>query len=188
MSENLRVGAYGWRHDHWQQSFYEDELPEDWQLTFYANEYSTVLVPASYLDESRDIEQWCDDVNENFRFYFEWPEQAGADSELLAELMSADENLGGILLNTSTQLSAGCPVYDWRANNGLDKVWQPSHPVKTDLAVFAVEQSDLRQQRAWLESFVEDSAGKARALLVTDPELDIQKLRELKTLVELKGL
>jgi len=192
-SESLRVGAYGWRHDHWQPNFYDDELPEDWRLTFYANEFNAVLVPASYLDESRDIEQWCEDVNEGFRFYFEWPQQIDTASTLIDELLSMREKLGGILLDSNVQLSSAqiktnCPVYDWQASNNLTGIWQPHHRLQSDLAVFAIDQHDLSQQRQWLEEFEQDSAGHCRTLLLSDAVLDIKKLHELKTLVELKGL
>jgi len=187
MSEGLKLGSYGWRHDHWQPGFYDDELPEDWQLTFYANEFNTVLVPASYLDESRDIEQWCEDVSENFRFYIEWPQQFAATDSLLQELESMGEQLGGILLSSDIQLDTDSPVYNWHEGNNGAAIWHPDNAIKSDLAVFAIEQYDLKQQRQWLEAFMEDSGGRGRAVLLSDAVLDIEDLRELKTLIELKG-
>jgi hypothetical protein len=187
MSESLRVGAYGWRHDHWQPDFYDDELPEDWRLTFYANEFSTVLVPASYLDKSRDIKQWCEDVNGAFRFYFEWPQQLGPGDPLLQEIEKTGERLGGILLSSNIQLDTDCPVYNWNGECSYPGIWQPNGSISSSLAVFAIEQYDLRQQRQWLESFMEASNGNGQAVLLSDPELDIKNLHELKTLIELKG-
>lgn len=188
MSESLRVGAYGWRHDHWASSFYAEELPDDWRLTFYANEFSAVLVPSDYLGETRDIEQWCEDVSESFRFYIEWPKQVDSEEALVKELAQMGEKLGGILLDSDIDLDIHCPKYCWQRDNQPTDTWQPDHSIDTGLAVFPFGQSDLRQQRQWLESFVEDSKGCCRAILVTDDKLDIQTLRELKTLVELKGL
>jgi uncharacterized protein YecE (DUF72 family) len=187
MSESLRVGSYGWRHDHWRPNFYDDDLPEDWRLTFYANEFNAVLVPASYLDESRDIEQWCEDVNEDFQFYFEWPENMHSTDALVEELSSMGEKLGGILLSSNIQLKIDCPVYSGQANDDLMDIWQPHHRLQSDLAVLAIEQNDLRQQRQWLEAFMEDSRGKGRVVLLSDPILDIKALHDLKTLIELKG-
>ena len=69
----LLIGARGWEHAAWQGSFYPDDLPEDWRLSYYANEFQTVLVPESdWINAEVDvIEQWLDDTNENFVFYFE---------------------------------------------------------------------------------------------------------------------
>jgi hypothetical protein len=193
MSESLKLGAYGWHHKHWQQSFYDDELPADWRLTFYANEFNTVLVPAHYMGTDRDIEQWCEDVNEAFRFYIEWPQQVDSATALREELASMGALLGGVLLPANTQLQSAalppdCPVYHWQANSLWRGIWRPDHPLRTDLAVFDAEQRDLRQQRQCLEAFVADSEGRCRALLLSDPELEIKKLQELKTLLEIMGL
>jgi len=187
MSESLKVGSYGWRHDHWQPEFYDNELPEDWRLTFYANEFSAVLVPASYLDESRDIEQWCEDVHQDFRFYIEWPQQPDAPDSLLQELESMGDQLGGILLSSDIQLNTDVPVYNWHGENHGSAIWQPDHATKSELAVLAIEHYDLKQQRQWLEAFMKDSEGSGRAVLLTDAALGIKNLHELKTLIELKG-
>jgi len=58
----LIVGAYGWDHVDWQGVFYPDDLPEDWRLTYYANEFKSVYVPQSvWLHASiDDIEEWAD--------------------------------------------------------------------------------------------------------------------------------
>lgn len=45
MSVLLRVGCYGWQWPQWAGKFYPEDLPEDWQLDFYANYFRTVLVP-----------------------------------------------------------------------------------------------------------------------------------------------
>ena len=42
--KNITVGSYGWRHPHWRGSFYPEDLPEDWQLSYYSNEFSVVMV------------------------------------------------------------------------------------------------------------------------------------------------
>jgi len=71
----IRVGACDWQHPQWQHNFYPDDLPQDWRLSYYANELSTVLVPqarwqAHWQAEDADFEQWAEDVPEGFRFYF----------------------------------------------------------------------------------------------------------------------
>jgi len=73
--KTIRVGACDWQHPQWQNCFYPDDLPQDWRLSYYANEFSTVLVPqsqwqASWQAEGADFEQWAEDVPEGFRFYF----------------------------------------------------------------------------------------------------------------------
>ena len=42
--ENILVGIQGWLHDRWQGSFYPEDLPADWQLDFYSNQFYCVLI------------------------------------------------------------------------------------------------------------------------------------------------
>ena len=43
----LLLRARDWEHPAWNQEFYPDDLPEDWRLSYYANEFPVVLVPVS---------------------------------------------------------------------------------------------------------------------------------------------
>ena len=81
MKRNIRVGAYGWRHSHWLNNFYPNDLPmvneDDWRLAYYSNEFTTVMVPADYWLASDgqaqgvDCKRWLDDVNDDFQFLVE---------------------------------------------------------------------------------------------------------------------
>jgi len=83
----ISVGACDWQHSQWQGNFYPDDLPEDWQLSYYANEYSTVLVPqARWQAEEADFEQWAEDVTEGFRFYFLTDDPAADESQIKKQL------------------------------------------------------------------------------------------------------
>jgi len=69
--KTIRVGACDWDHPQWQGSFYPGDLPEDWRLSYYANEFSTVLVPeARWRAVGVEMEEWSDEVPEGFQFYF----------------------------------------------------------------------------------------------------------------------
>ena len=73
----INLGAYGWRQEHWLKSFYPEDMPvetgEDWRLTYYSNEFNTVLVPAEYWcsGQVKDCEEWLDSVHSDFQFYIE---------------------------------------------------------------------------------------------------------------------
>lgn len=70
--DSIRVGTCGWDHAHWQGAFYPGDLPDDWRLSYYANEFLTVLVAE---DEWRSnlgrLDEWLDEVPQGFRFYFQ---------------------------------------------------------------------------------------------------------------------
>lgn len=85
--------AYGWESESW-QGFYPSDLPEDWRLDFYCNEFRAVVVPADLWQQiDVDIlEDWQDTVHDEFSFYFEANSQQVADmSTTLREMI---ESLG----------------------------------------------------------------------------------------------
>lgn len=70
MREELPVGALGWEHPAWVGDFYPDDLPPEWRLTYYANEFPLLLLPGEAwrtADRER-LRGWCEDVSERFRF------------------------------------------------------------------------------------------------------------------------
>ncbi len=66
-------GAWGWRHNKWQDNFYPDDLPADWQLTYYSNEFPLVLIPAADREQLSvpQVADLVEDVNEGFQFILE---------------------------------------------------------------------------------------------------------------------
>lgn len=69
------IGACGWKHAAWLNDFYEEDLPEDWQLGFYSNEFPVVYVPAEdwLVGDNTALSQWTEDITGSFRFILELP-------------------------------------------------------------------------------------------------------------------
>ncbi len=65
------MGTCGWKHPGWLNDFYSEDLPEDWQLGFYSNEFPVVYVPVADWLEQADLSEWTEDVSESFRFVLE---------------------------------------------------------------------------------------------------------------------
>jgi len=70
---HIVIGAYGWQHKQWQGQFYPDDIPLDWCLSYYANEFDTLLVPFKIWSESEleEIQSWIEEVPESFDLFFE---------------------------------------------------------------------------------------------------------------------
>jgi|GEM_PF-4031541 len=58
------IGAADWQAEEWLTSFYPEDLPSEWRLSYYANEFSTTFL---------DCLQWCD------------PEQQDLSEEMLED-------------------------------------------------------------------------------------------------------
>jgi len=97
---NLVVAARGWRHPAWQGEYYPPDLPEDWRLSYYSNEFRAVVVPADYwptVDEA-EVERWIEDTDEEFQFFLEVADLRTGWADFAALLTPLAEQIGGVLL------------------------------------------------------------------------------------------
>ena len=70
-THRVLMGSCGWKHNAWLNDFYSEDLPEDWQLGFYSNEFPVVYVPANDWLDNEDLSEWTEDVADSFRFVLE---------------------------------------------------------------------------------------------------------------------
>lgn len=102
----LLIGACGWSHSAWQGDFYPDDLPSDWQLSYYANEFPVVLVTAEeWGSPEADAATWCDESEASFRFVLEIVASGLAETEAqLHRAIAFGERCIGTLLRTSANI------------------------------------------------------------------------------------
>jgi hypothetical protein len=67
------VGASGWQYAAWRGAFYPDDLPEDWQLSYYATRFQAVWLPAALWQDASDATwgAWLHDTHDGFHFVLE---------------------------------------------------------------------------------------------------------------------
>jgi hypothetical protein len=67
------VGASGWQHPAWQAGFYPDDLPDDWQLSYYSTQFDAVYLPAAVWQAASEATwaQWLHDTRDGFHFVLE---------------------------------------------------------------------------------------------------------------------
>lgn len=89
------VGSRGCLHERWLESFYPEDIPEEWLLGFYANEFNTLLVPWSQWGESVEgLKEGLDDTQDDFHLYLELPANPQA---LPVHLSEIEQNVKGLL-------------------------------------------------------------------------------------------
>ncbi|RLJ22064.1 ABC transporter permease [bacterium endosymbiont of Escarpia laminata] len=183
----FHILAVGWDHPAWQGSFYPDDLPEDWRLTYYANEVPGVLLPQTLwckADEAQ-VESWIDDVEEGFRFYLALEGGGGAcDPAAVANLLG--EYLGGVVVDSVTQTARTGEIPRFT----LATKGQPlSEAVSPAYRLAAESLGDLRAQRALLESLAGQVPEGADVLLFIEGDrMDMGALKDLRQLAQLLGL
>ena len=68
----LLIGACGWSHSGWATDYYPEDLPSDWHLGYYANEFPVVLVTTEeWCLPEADVTKWCEETDASFRFVLE---------------------------------------------------------------------------------------------------------------------
>ena len=100
----MQFGSKGWQHPTWMGSFYPDDLPSEWRLPYYSNEFDTVLIPSRELlsNHKDQIQEWLDDSADDFSFFVEFD----AQQEFSVQLQNAQlllPQLAGIVLDMPVQ-------------------------------------------------------------------------------------
>ncbi len=158
--KTMRVGAYDWEHEHWQGRFYPQDLPDDWRLGYYANVFSSVLVPeAKWSALNVDFEQWEEDVHNDFRFYFlldEASEKATIGREN-GKNNRIVESLGNKFAGYVKATDANIQIVNYRSKH-------------------------LREWKTWLVDT------QCESIFLHDQQLLIEELSNFKLLIEMLGL
>lgn len=159
---NLRVGALGWDHAGWQNTFYPDDLPADWHLGFYANEFNAVLVPEpQWRANLHELEGWQSEVPDNFRFYLQMARLDEVEVEQLTQQLGT--SLGAVIAFNVT-------------DNAADFLLPP-------FALVNYASRNLREWREWLELH----GTSLQAVFLADANLGTQQLSDFRSLVEMLG-
>ncbi|MCW8919216.1 MAG: hypothetical protein OQL08_10425 [Gammaproteobacteria bacterium] len=101
MPMQIVIAARGWQGPEWDH-FYPLDLPAEWRLAYYANEFFAVVVPyqewAAAGDEA--LLAWLREVKAEFRFYWELPLRDAAARARLQRLRETAEfaaHWGGVV-------------------------------------------------------------------------------------------
>jgi len=174
--KRLLLGCAGWPHPEWEEGYFPDDLPGDWQFSYCANDCSCFLLPAKvWLGLEQDVlDDWLDDVFGDFRFYLEMPDE---DIEL-ALLERFAPHLGGVLGGTQL-LPDSIPRLSlseeghWLNAKGDPVLWR-----------WTLQGEGLRELRARFEHM----SPSVQALIVDGENVDPSRLIEIRTLAELLGV
>ncbi len=179
------VAAHGWWHPDWVGPFYPDDMPEEWQLTYYANFFHTVVIPAAAWgdDPAAQAAQWREDVHDKFVFVAETPAPA-AGLEALGDALlgTVGEGAAGRWLHAEGDLTAATPEAPLLAVG-------EAGPGLVIAALPAAEGDAMALRRAW-EALRDAAPVGARVLLVVRGEEPSTPpvLEQARTVAELLGL
>jgi hypothetical protein len=169
-------------------SFYPEDLPEDWRLSFFANAFNAVLLPQQVWTEADQASwaTWRDDVTPRFRFVAEVAAAATPQHDAAALQHALGEHLSH-WIDTRAEPADGPSGAD---QLGVLRCRAAAQAGRTDdyaLSVPGSRSTDLRAARHWLEGISDQRGGRAPAVVVlTHPTSDT--LGAWQRLIELLGL
>jgi hypothetical protein len=196
MTESTIVTPRGWWDLADAAAFYPSDLPEDWRLTYFANQFGATLLPWSLWDQAGTAawSQWADDVGTGFRFVAETgsaTNAARAQADLqhtlghaLSAWLASDRRLDAQRDDGEPSETHQIPCWPATLNPPAEYV---SGDTNTYAAVApAALHRDLRSARRWLEELRHRNAQPPAVVILARPASET--LTAWQQLVELLGL
>lgn len=172
------VGAFDWRHPHWYDSYYPDDLPADWRLAYYANDFTCVLLSESAWRMADEVEwsEWRDEVSPGFRFLLELDASAPDRAAALCA-----ETLGPAFRAWVSRTSAPASTVLMAAP--LEQAIDGEAPV------ILLSGTDIHDKRALGRCLVALAQRPAPVLaLIGEGDIEGEALKQVRLIAELAGL
>jgi hypothetical protein len=203
MNQSISVGVFDWVNFPSQAEFYPDDLPEEWRLVYFSNEFNSACVKLAGLETNLQLLcEWVEDLPTSFELclYVEHIgqismiqtllQQEGCQIDALISDPQEDYNLLQkpelqSLLSSST---AVCPpsICEYR------HIWTPENRVTENNRFAIIPVADnMRQNRQWIEQWLKDTESsshpESKSLWLSGAHASYQQLSEIRTLIELMG-
>ena len=214
-THRILIGSYGWQHEGWQDSYYPDDLPPEWRLGYYSNEFPLAVVTGREQAQAAELPDEMADCREDLWVLISVPNDAGLESAV--DLLQQLPRQGGLLLQVDptahrdphawlTQIAPrlnGHPLCvdpvrllneAWRdalRARSIGWSWNPHSDADGlalgPLAVIRVDGAcSARQLRDYLEAALAVSRPTRQVVLVLDGQPpDVETLRQAKQIEEL---
>lgn len=182
-TNTLDLVPVGWQRPDWISGYYPDDLPEDWRLAYFANEFPSLLLPQAVwtgaVDD--DIAAWADDVAPDFRIYLDTtPEtHAGRLGQVSATL---GQRVAGVIAHGSQAARPGPARFSFHES----PTEAACCPGPAACAVPGSIIDDLPAARRLLEALARRPSA-APAVLILDPVAP-EALRRWWQLAQLAGV
>ena len=188
---SIKLGVCYWQDFPAKGNYYPDDLPQDWYLAYYANEFNLAVfnIPSAEDDQIELI----DAISEAPDELDWWLRVASTSVYQNFNRLLEQEGLAPTALFIDTKQKMEPEIQNVIHSQVCfysDKAWRPDNPsiAQAEMAFFN-QPALLKQQRQWVEHWLETSNQNPsnRILLVDGRSYDYQQLHELQTLIELMG-
>lgn len=169
------------------ESFYPDDLPREWRLTYFANELWGVVIEAGGWHRAAplDLRQWRVDVGTRFRFYLRVGDAGVDDSARAVVPALLGDRFGGWVAGAAGARRSGPLEPCFACVGSLDGA-AASRARALACEVPEGLDRDLRAARAWLDSLAAAAGGRPTLALLGRAR--IADVCRWQSLVQLLGL
>lgn len=185
-ADNVLIGARGWRHPGWQNSFYPDDLPQDWQLTYYSNEFPMVVIREQEWMQIEDMTDLRKECTKGFQFLVEWPVLAVTEnlsSQFIDRIQQLGSQCAGVIIPAQQEpLLAHCR--SWLPET-IPCYFEGALASETNGLINISAGTSLKELRLLLESALRLSVSSPVPVIVEGEPPDIELLRNAETLLGL---
>lgn len=194
----VRTGCLALDMPGWQADYFPEELPQDWQLAYYSNEYRAIVLDwSAWAGCAAVLIEQLEDVGDDFRVYCRVRSDDSVSGETAKSWLELGERFGGFLLDRqATTVCAGralrgCAIAPVSAAGECARVYATTgEPLpggaQPRLSAIRIEQwQNLRQLRAELEPLAPLLADDDVLVWVDAADVTAAGMQQLKTLLEL---
>jgi len=112
---HIWIASCGCWHSNWDAQFYPDDLPPNWRLCYYSNEFSAIFLQHQewVAQPTRNIEVWMEDCNDRFEFllqieFAQFEANTGLLDKALENLAIMSSQVSALIFNA---MDASLPKY-----------------------------------------------------------------------------
>ncbi|MBL7004801.1 MAG: hypothetical protein ISR69_12355 [Gammaproteobacteria bacterium] len=191
----IKIGHYNWAELAAKGTFYPDDLPEEWQLSFYANEFECVALDLSQFTECETLAEWVDDLPDTFDLLVmatddkQWQllECLLNEEDVNIKTILCDEPLLELWKEKLNQLSVRYLSYPAEAVElGNKKVGYKLADKKCEV-VFIEQSQTLKQWRAIVDQWLSNQSNEENYLLLNAQNVTAGELSNLRMMIEMMG-
>ena len=188
----MKFGSYDWRWPQWNGIYYPDDLPEDWRLSYYANEFDTVLLPEDVWQGRREALNDCmAELPSDFTVWLELM------NPTISDIPFALSSVAGVLYRGTERVAVN--VHENRAvvassaePEGMPRCWSPQREIGSDLAPVALVPAEAiaspRQLRTWVEGLAKLAGDRESYLIFEGTPPSLEWMDQAKTIARLLGV
>ena len=99
MKTRAALGAAGWDRPEWSDAFYPADMPEEWRLSYYNNQFDCVFLAAPFWRQAgaSAYEAWAADTHDHFLFLLEGARPEQLPPILAGRALGVERNDPGLL-------------------------------------------------------------------------------------------